>query len=83
MTQVSPATASRARSRAPLTLVNILAPQIAYLASHRTTANDYGSTDMFFDNVVIAGVVTVGLMIVFFAGLGIFIWKDSHKRKQR
>jgi len=38
--------------------------------------------DMFFDNVVVAGVVTVGLMFVFFAGLGIFIWKDSQKRKQ-
>ncbi|BBR52731.1 MULTISPECIES: cytochrome c oxidase subunit CcoM [Pseudomonas] len=38
---------------------------------------------MFFDNVVIAGVVTVGLMLVFFAGLGIFIWKDSSKRKSR
>ncbi|MFV3406901.1 MULTISPECIES: cytochrome c oxidase subunit CcoM [Pseudomonas] len=38
---------------------------------------------MFFDNVVIAGVVTVGLMLAFFAGLGIFIWKDSSKRKQR
>ena len=38
---------------------------------------------MFFDNVVIAGVVTVGLMFVFFAGFGIFIWKDSQKRKDR
>lgn len=37
---------------------------------------------MFLDNVVIAGVVTVGLMVLFFAGLGLFIWKDSHKRKQ-
>ncbi|MGV8863429.1 MAG: cytochrome c oxidase subunit CcoM [Pseudomonas sp.] len=36
---------------------------------------------MFLDNVVIAGVVTVGLMVLFFAGLGVFIWKDSHKRK--
>ena len=36
---------------------------------------------MFLDNVVIAGVFTVGLMVLFFAGLGIFIWKDSHKRK--
>jgi type IV secretory pathway TrbD component len=36
---------------------------------------------MFLDNVVLAGVVTVGLMIVFFAGFGLFIWKDSHKRK--
>ncbi|WP_297831739.1 cytochrome c oxidase subunit CcoM [Pseudomonas sp.] len=36
---------------------------------------------MFLDNVVIAGVLTVGLMVFFFAGLGLFIWKDSHKRK--
>ncbi|MDY7566128.1 cytochrome c oxidase subunit CcoM [Pseudomonas sp. RTC3] len=36
---------------------------------------------MFLDNVVVAGVVTVGLMVLFFAGLGVFIWKDSHKRK--
>ncbi|AMB78528.1 MULTISPECIES: cytochrome c oxidase subunit CcoM [Pseudomonas] len=36
---------------------------------------------MFLDNVVIAGVFTVGLMVLFFAGLGIFIWKDSRKRK--
>lgn len=38
---------------------------------------------MFFDNVVIAGVVTVGLMLLFFCGLGIFIWKDSSRRKPR
>ncbi|WP_459733156.1 cytochrome c oxidase subunit CcoM [Pseudomonas sp. MHK4] len=37
---------------------------------------------MFFDNVVIAGVLTVSLMFVFFAGFGFFIWKDSHKRKE-
>ncbi len=37
---------------------------------------------MFLDNVVIAGVITVGLMLLFFTGLGVFIWKDSHKRKQ-
>eukprot|EP01030_Chromulinospumella_sphaerica_P005628 gene5628-5506_t len=37
---------------------------------------------MFFDNVVIAGVLTVSLMLVFFAGFGFFIWKDSHKRKK-
>jgi type IV secretory pathway TrbD component len=36
---------------------------------------------MFLDNVVVAGVVTVGLMVVFLAGFGLFIWKDSHKRK--
>ncbi|WP_033053460.1 cytochrome c oxidase subunit CcoM [Pseudomonas sp. GM41(2012)] len=28
---------------------------------------------MFFDNVVIAGVLTVGLMVLFFAGFGFFI----------
>jgi hypothetical protein len=39
--------------------------------------------EMFFDNVVIAGVITVGLMLMFFVGFGIFIWKDSNKRKQR
>ncbi|MGJ7514606.1 cytochrome c oxidase subunit CcoM [Pseudomonas baetica] len=37
---------------------------------------------MFFDNVVIAGVLTVSLMLMFFAGLGVFIWKDSHKREK-
>ena len=37
---------------------------------------------MFLDNVVIAGVLTVGLMVLFFAGLGIFIWKDSQKRNK-
>ena len=36
---------------------------------------------MFLDNVVIAGVLTVGLMVLFFAGFGFFIWKESHKRK--
>ena len=36
---------------------------------------------MFLDNVVVAGVVTVGLMLVFFAGFELFIWKDSQKRK--
>ena len=28
---------------------------------------------MFFDNVVFAGVLTVGLMVVFFAGFGLFL----------
>ncbi|MFJ3482015.1 cytochrome c oxidase subunit CcoM [Pseudomonas sp. NPDC090202] len=35
---------------------------------------------MFLDHAVIAGVATVGLMVTFFAGLGLFIWRDSHKR---
>jgi len=64
-----------------LTLVNFLAPDIGYcfpIGQRRTN----GEVGMFFDNVVIAGVVTVGLMVAFFAGLGIFIWKDSSKRKR-
>ncbi|BBP81779.1 MULTISPECIES: cytochrome c oxidase subunit CcoM [Pseudomonas] len=35
---------------------------------------------MFIDVVVLAGIGTVGLMVAFFAGVGYFIWKDSHKR---
>ena len=82
MTQVNPAPASRARSRAALTLINFPRPRIRYLTSigQRQTNRE---ASMFFDNVVIAGVVTVGLMFAFFAGLGIFIWKDSQKRKPR
>lgn len=65
-----------------MTPVNFPSPRIRYLApiGQRQTKRE---ADMFFDNVVIAGVVTVGLMLVFFAGLGIFIWKDSSKRKPR
>ncbi|MGF6096846.1 cytochrome c oxidase subunit CcoM [Pseudomonas kairouanensis] len=37
---------------------------------------------MFIDNVVFAGVLTVSLMVVFFAGFGLFIWKDANKRKK-
>ncbi len=35
---------------------------------------------MSLDNAVVAGVTTVMLMLSFFAGLGLFIWKDSHKQ---
>jgi hypothetical protein len=82
LTQVNPAPASPARSRAALIPINFSLPRIRYLASigQRQTNRE---ADMFFDNVVIAGVVTVGLMFAFFAGLGIFIWKDSNKRKPR
>ncbi|MGY2375924.1 cytochrome c oxidase subunit CcoM [Pseudomonas sp. SDO524_S393] len=38
---------------------------------------------MFFDNVVFAGVLTVSLMVMFFAGFGIFIWRDANKRNKR
>ena len=37
---------------------------------------------MFIDVVVLAGIGTVGLMVAFIAGVGYFIWMDSHKRKQ-
>ena len=37
---------------------------------------------MFLDNVVIAGVLTVGLMVLCFAGLGMCSWKDSQKRNK-
>jgi len=65
-----------------LTSINFFLPHLRYLApiGQRQTKRE---ADMFFDNVVIAGVVTVGLMFAFFAGLGIFIWKDSNKRKPR
>ena len=36
---------------------------------------------MFIDEVVLAGILTVGLMVAFFGGVGYFIWKDSHSRK--
>ncbi|WP_313026498.1 cytochrome c oxidase subunit CcoM [Pseudomonas lopnurensis] len=36
---------------------------------------------MFVDNVVLAGVVTVGLMVAFFVGFGYFVWRDAHKKK--
>lgn len=35
---------------------------------------------MFLDHVVVGGVITVMMMLSFFAGLGLFIWRDSHKR---
>jgi len=35
---------------------------------------------MFVDDVVLAGVVTVGLMVAFLAGFGYFIWRDAHKK---
>jgi hypothetical protein len=35
---------------------------------------------MFLDHAVIAGVMTVMLMLSFFAGLSLFIWRDSSKR---
>jgi hypothetical protein len=36
---------------------------------------------MFLDEVVIAGLLIVGLCVVFCTGLGVFIWKDAQKQK--
>ncbi|AFN77088.1 MULTISPECIES: cytochrome c oxidase subunit CcoM [Pseudomonadaceae] len=36
---------------------------------------------MFVDNVVLAGVVTVGLMVAFLGGFGYFIWRDAQKKR--
>ena len=37
---------------------------------------------MFIDEVVIAGVVSVGMMVAFLAGVVWFIWRDSHKKRK-
>jgi len=34
---------------------------------------------MFVDNVVLAGVVTVGLMVAFLGGFGYFIWRRAQE----
>ncbi|WP_414705209.1 cytochrome c oxidase subunit CcoM [Pseudomonas sp.] len=39
------------------------------------------SPDMFIDEVVFAGVLIVGLCVVFCAGFAYFIWKDAKKTK--
>lgn len=36
---------------------------------------------MYIDEVVIAGVVTVGMMVAFLGGVVWFIWRDSHKKR--
>lgn len=38
---------------------------------------------MFFDEVVLSGILIVGLCLVFFGGFAAFIWKDAHKRKSK
>ncbi|WP_336885906.1 cytochrome c oxidase subunit CcoM [Pseudomonas petrae] len=35
---------------------------------------------MFLDHAVIAGVMTVGLLMVIYSGVGLFIWRDSPRR---
>lgn len=34
---------------------------------------------MFLDEVVLSGVLIVGLCVVFVGGFAAFIWKDAHK----
>lgn len=38
---------------------------------------------MFIDEVVLAGVGTVVLMVAFLGGVGLFIWRDSHRKGNR
>ena len=38
---------------------------------------------MYVDEAVIAGVITVGLMGAFLGGVGLFIWRDAHKKKSK
>ena len=38
---------------------------------------------MFVDEVVIAGIATVGLMVAFLGGVVWFIWHDSHKKNKK
>lgn len=63
-----------------LILVNFPYISCGYLRAINRGAEQ--ETAMFIDEVVLAGILTVGLMIVFCGGVGYFIWKDSHKRKQ-
>lgn len=37
---------------------------------------------MYIDEVVIAGVVTVGMMVAFLGGVVWFVWRDSHKKRK-
>lgn len=38
---------------------------------------------MFIDDAVIAGLLTVGLMVVFLAGVGVFIYQDARKASKK
>lgn len=37
---------------------------------------------MYLDDVVIAGLITVGGTLVFLLGIGVFVYQDSHRKKQ-
>lgn len=38
---------------------------------------------MFLDHAVIAGVMTVGLMMVIYSSVGLVIWRDAPRRGRR
>ncbi len=38
---------------------------------------------MFIDDVVLAGLITVGGTMVFLAAVAIFVYQDSHRKKQQ
>ncbi|WP_279587571.1 cytochrome c oxidase subunit CcoM [Pseudomonas graminis] len=38
---------------------------------------------MFLDHAVIAGVMAVGLTMVIYSSVGLFIWRDSPRRLRR
>lgn len=38
---------------------------------------------MFIDDVVLAGLITVGGTMVFLAAIAIFVYQDSHRKKQQ
>lgn len=37
---------------------------------------------MFIDEVVLAGVITVGLMVGFLGAVGYFVWKDAQGKRK-
>lgn len=38
---------------------------------------------MYFDETIAASLIVIAGTIAFFGGVAVFIYKDSHKRKQR
>lgn len=36
---------------------------------------------MYLDTVVLSGIAVVGLMLVFFGGVGYFLWKDAQRHR--
>ncbi|WP_281645116.1 cytochrome c oxidase subunit CcoM [Parendozoicomonas sp. Alg238-R29] len=36
-----------------------------------------------FEALVIAGVLTIGLVVAFMGGFGVFVYKDSHRKRDQ